>query len=346
MALNFPDSPTVGDTYTAAGRTWVWDGTTWNNDATATYDSIAFDTTANLTADIGEMVWNAEKDTVDLGLTPDVTLQVGQEQLMWVKNASGSTAIPRGTFVQFAGAAGDTVTVEPATTDGSVDHHYMIGITTEQIDADSFGYVTTYGIVIGLNTNVWPVGTVLYADPTTAGNLTATEPAAPNYRTPVAAVVKQGSGTSGKILVRMDAGEELGHLHDVQVTSVADGDTIQWNDSTSRWENTTGLAAFVTDATTARTVTSSDAGKTILFTSASAVTMTVDASTDFPVGARMDFVQDGAGVVTVTASGATIAAAETSTTTGSFTIGTQYSAATLLCVGTDSYRLIGNITAV
>lgn len=74
--------------------------------------------------------------------------------------------------------------------------------------------------------------------------------------------------------------------------------------------------------------------------------MTVDASTDFPVGARMDFIQDGAGAITVTASGATIAAAETSTTTGSFTIGAQYSAATLLCVGTDSYRLIGNITAV
>ena len=106
------------------------------------------------------------------------------------------------------------------------------------------------------------------------------------------------------------------------------------------------LADFVTDATTSRTITSSDAHKTILFTSGSAITMTVDGSTDFPVGARMDFIQDGAGIITVTASTATIAAAETSTTSGSFTIGAQYSAATLLCVGTDSYRLIGNITAV
>jgi len=106
------------------------------------------------------------------------------------------------------------------------------------------------------------------------------------------------------------------------------------------------LATFVTDATTSRTITSSDAHKTILFTSGSAITMTVDGSTDFPVGARMDFIQDGAGIITVTASTATIAAAETSTTSGSFTIGAQYSAATLLCVGTDSYRLIGNITAV
>ena len=32
MAINFPDSPSVDDTYTAAGRTWVWDGTVWANE--------------------------------------------------------------------------------------------------------------------------------------------------------------------------------------------------------------------------------------------------------------------------------------------------------------------------
>jgi len=106
------------------------------------------------------------------------------------------------------------------------------------------------------------------------------------------------------------------------------------------------LATFVTDATTARTLTSADSGKTIRFTSASATTVTVDASTDFAVGARVDIIADGAGALTVTASGATVAGAETSTTSGSFTIGAQYSAATLLCVATDEYRLIGNIGVV
>lgn len=103
---------------------------------------------------------------------------------------------------------------------------------------------------------------------------------------------------------------------------------------------------FITDATTARTLTSTDAGKTILFTSASATVVTVDASTDFPVGTRVDIIADGAGALTVTASTATVAGAGTSTTSGSFTIGAQYSAATLLCVATDSYRLIGNVSAV
>jgi len=106
------------------------------------------------------------------------------------------------------------------------------------------------------------------------------------------------------------------------------------------------LASFVTDATTARTLTSSDMGKTIRFTSGSATVVTVDASTDFTVGARVDIIADGAGELTVLASGATVAGAATSTTSGSFTIGAQYSAATLLCVATDEYRLIGNIGVV
>ena len=108
-----------------------------------------------------------------------------------------------------------------------------------------------------------------------------------------------------------------------------------------------GIASFVTDATTARTLTTAaDEGKTLQFTSASATVLTVDASSDFTVGARVDIIADGAGELTVAADGATIKAAEVSTTTGSFTIGAQYSAATLLCVATDEYRLIGNVAAV
>lgn len=29
MALDFPNSPSVNDEYTAQGRTWTWNGTAW-----------------------------------------------------------------------------------------------------------------------------------------------------------------------------------------------------------------------------------------------------------------------------------------------------------------------------
>ena len=131
------------------------------------------------------------------------------------------------------------------------------------------------------------------------------------------------------------------------LTGGGTGGDVTLNVDLSATTAAAGIASFVTDATTARTLTSAaDEGKTLQFTSASATVLTVNASSDFTVGARVDIIADGAGALTVTASGATIKAAEVSTTTGSFTIGAQYSAATLLCVATDEYRLIGNITAV
>ena len=143
-----------------------------------------------------------------------------------------------------------------------------------------------------------------------------------------------GGGTTGDVTLNVDvanlAGTALtanGAALDVDLAAVHTAD-------------------FITDATTARTLTSTDAGKTILFTNAGATTLTVNASTDIPVGQRVDIIADGAGAVTVTASTATVAGAATSTTSGSFTIGGQYSAATLLCVATDTYRLIGNVSVV
>ena len=29
MAMDFPDSPTIGDQFTVGDRTWVWDGSVW-----------------------------------------------------------------------------------------------------------------------------------------------------------------------------------------------------------------------------------------------------------------------------------------------------------------------------
>lgn len=179
-----------------------------------------------------------------------------------------------------------------------------------------------------------------------------------------ATTIAAGKVTDGRTYIETITGNLDGSQITGQITvATIDGDRIINNIDTATigQSNVTGLvsdladitadianplASFVTDATTARTLTSSDMGKTIRFTSGSATVVTVDLSTDFTIGARVDIIADGAGALTVSAGGATIAAAETSTTTGSFTIGAQYSAATLLCVATDEYRLIGNVAVV
>lgn len=35
MAIDFPNSPSVNDTFTVGTRTWIWDGTTWELVATS-----------------------------------------------------------------------------------------------------------------------------------------------------------------------------------------------------------------------------------------------------------------------------------------------------------------------
>jgi hypothetical protein len=58
-ALNFPNSPSVNDEYTANGYNWVWDGTSWNAKgfdlgALAFLDEVSEDELAN-TIDLGSI---------------------------------------------------------------------------------------------------------------------------------------------------------------------------------------------------------------------------------------------------------------------------------------------------
>ena len=95
---------------------------------------------------------------------------------------------------------------------------------------------------------------------------------------------------------------------------------------------------------TAYTVATDDRYQVLFFTASSAVTVTVGTATAFQVGERVDIIQDGAGTVSIVASGVTFAGA--GTTAGTYTLDAQYDAATVICKASNEYRVIGAITAV
>jgi microcystin-dependent protein len=204
----------------------------------STVNSITLDTTpTSVPATVGTMSWDEANETMQI-LLNGVTLQVGQEHIVRVKNNSNTTAIPDRTLVMFAGATGDTVKATPAITDdvSAYPSDYIIGITTEEIPADDFGFVTQFGFVNHVDTSDWTVGTLLYPDPATPGGFVTTKPAAPAWQTPIAAVTKQNA-SAGRIFVRAIPGIQLSAVETVEITSPENKELLVYNSTSGIWEN-------------------------------------------------------------------------------------------------------------
>ena len=206
--------------------------------------------------------WNASDGTIDVGLFNGVVLQVGQETHAYVKNTGGST-ISNGQSVMVTGAVGapGKLTVAKANGNGSVEPHHMLGIATQDLANNAFGYVTLYGLVRGINTSgapygeAWADGDVLYIHPSTLGGLTKTRPTAPALKIPVGEVVNASAGGSGSIMVRIDLGTSLAMLADVNIPTPANNAVLQYNTAAGVWQST---ASPTLTALTAGTVTVTD----------------------------------------------------------------------------------------
>ena len=199
-----------------------------------------------LTPATGQMVWDTASNTVSLGMLNGVTQQIGLESYVLVK---ASATITDGQVVMFTGANGNHVTAAPADT-ASVGFRaeYIIGVATQSIATNDFGYITVLGIVHGLNTNAFNVGDILWVDNSTPGALTATRPSDPNFQIEVAAVTKKSSG-DGHLQVRVTAFNSIDQLTDVTITTPANGQSLVysgnvWVNGTANVANTANYANF------------------------------------------------------------------------------------------------------
>ena len=181
----------------------------------------------------GQMVWDTASNTVSLGMLNGVTQQIGLESYVLVK---ASATITDGQVVMFTGANGNHVTAAPAdTTSVGFRAEYVIGVATQSIATNDFGYITVLGIVHGLNTNAFNVGDILWVDNATPGGLTATRPTDPNFQIEVAAVTKKSAG-DGHLQVRVTAFNNIDSLTDVTITTPTAGQALVYNGS-NVWVN-------------------------------------------------------------------------------------------------------------
>lgn len=90
MAINFPASPNLNDTFTSGNTTWQWDGTSWNVVGGAT--PININSFATITADAGTTTANSAADTLTVqGGTGISTLVTGDTlQISYSGGGGGS----------------------------------------------------------------------------------------------------------------------------------------------------------------------------------------------------------------------------------------------------------------
>jgi len=210
-----------------------------DNGNLANVNSIGFDTTpaGTLPTAAGSMYWDAADGNQTLNLVMaggNVTQQIGEEQYYRIK---ASSAITNGQAVMFTGTVGGSGALTGAPANGLTDatSTYFMGVATEDIALNGWGYVTNFGLVRGINTTggaeSWVDGQILYYNPSVAGGLTKTVPSAPAAKIQVAVVVNAASGGSGSLFVRPTINVSLEDLNDVETASASANDLLQYDGS-------------------------------------------------------------------------------------------------------------------
>lgn len=252
MAINFPTSPTLNQIYTYGTRSWKWNGEGWEATylagpvtgvtSIATPDYIDFNTTPSTSSTVpGALYWDSANGSQTLSLVMaggTATQQIGEEYYYRIK---ASSAITNGQVVMFTGTVGSSgaLTGAPATGLTAGTASYVMGIATQDIALNNWGYVTAFGLVRNIDTNSFTAGSILYLNPSVAGGLTATVPSAPNPKVQVGACVYQSSSI-GSIFVRVSIGGSFGMFEgDVGISGQTEGQVLTWNATSSKWENRT-----------------------------------------------------------------------------------------------------------
>lgn len=163
--------------------------------------SIQLNTTPSIpTYGAGHMYWDEIEHTLAIQQgVDDVTLQVGQEIFVRARNSTGST-ITNGQVVYISGATGNRPNISLAQAN-SLTTSNVIGIATHDIESNTDGLVTLFGVVRDLNTSSFSDGDTLYLSPTIAGGMTTTAPTSPNIQVRLATVTRVNPA-NGTVLFR------------------------------------------------------------------------------------------------------------------------------------------------
>lgn len=228
----------------------AYDGSDWVATDSPSVSKVSFDTATPGTLDAaGDVAW----DDLDQALSyraNGITVDIAQENLIYVRNPPNNTPIPKGAAVSFAGASANRI--EVALCDASVGGAgcATAGVALTAIPSPGFGFISTFGLIRDFNTNniltdggpaVAPGQELFISD--TPGVIATFPQPSPGRRVTVGYVVT--TGNEGSIFVTVRRGLTVNELDNVLAGSPTDGQTLAYNASQDVWENVTPTPAPV-----------------------------------------------------------------------------------------------------
>lgn len=197
--------------YVNVGSTLTYNGNLYTNttgsltstppdsDTTNWTSKVSFDTNNQHDVSEGQISWSNEDGTIQIGMPGgNVTLAVGQENLIRVKNVSGSI-INNGDPVYITeNPSLGFVTVAAADASDQDNCRRTLAIATEDIAINHQGFVTTFGQVHDVNTNGYTEGEEIFV--AVGGGYTQVRPDLPNAIVRIGTCI-QASSSEGIIFV-------------------------------------------------------------------------------------------------------------------------------------------------
>ena len=101
----------------------------------------------------GRLFYDSENHTITMfNDEPDVSLQIGQELYARVRNETPDD-IPNGSVVRIDGSHGNAAPTIVLASADSEENSQVAGFATHTIESNSFGYISTFGLVRGVDTD-------------------------------------------------------------------------------------------------------------------------------------------------------------------------------------------------
>ena len=185
--------------------------------------------------DEGCLEWNPEDGTLDLTMPGGtVKQQIGEENLRRIK---ANEDLLNGDVVYPCGGVANRLLVCKADY-GSIATAGVIGIATEDITKDQFGFINSFGLVRDINTT-GEFGACTEGLPvwlSNDGKFTCIPPTGNEIRVVLGVIVNTHSST-GILDVQMQSVPRLQGLSQVNGTGITDDSSLSYNATTGIWDN-------------------------------------------------------------------------------------------------------------